>query len=288
MVSTSIERAELVRTFRTRLIEVMARAGGGQSDFARAVGMDRSTLSQILSASNDRLPRLESVAAIARVGQVSVDWLLGLREIEDREAGVLADHSPRIEHNALSPVDERLIEWHEEASGYKIRHIPSNFPDVLKTEEVIAFEYEHFIALSPQRRIEITRSRLDYLRRPETDMEVCAPIQVIESFARGDGLWQDLPISLRRAQLEHLIALCDELYPRYRWYLFDGRRVYSAPITVFGPLRATIYVGQMYLVFQSREHVRALIQHFDQTVRAAIKQPPDLPGYFRKLLNSIS
>ncbi|WP_158805934.1 MULTISPECIES: helix-turn-helix domain-containing protein [unclassified Acidisoma] len=287
MISASSSRAELVRVFRTRLLSVMSRSGGGQSDFARAIGIDRSTLSQILSPTNDRLPRIESVAAIARIGQVSVDWLLGLREIEDREAGVLSDDRPRIEANALSPVDERLIEWHEEATGYKVRHIPSNFPDVLKTEEVIAFEYEHFIALSPQRRIEITRSRLDYLRRPETDMEVCASIQVIESFARGTGIWEDLPLATRRAQLEHLIALCDELYPRYRWYLYDGRRLYSAPITIFGPIRATIYVGQMYLVFQSREHVRALVQHFDQTVRAAVIQPNDLPRYFRDLLKTL-
>jgi hypothetical protein len=77
------------------------------------------------------------VAAIARVGQISLDWLLGLREVEAQEVGLLTD-SLSIERDAISPVDERLMQWHEEAAGYKIRHVPSTFPDVLKTEEVIA------------------------------------------------------------------------------------------------------------------------------------------------------
>jgi transcriptional regulator with XRE-family HTH domain len=285
MSFTSADRAELVRLFRERLGSVMARSGLGQSAFAASVGIDRSTLSQILSPANDRLPRLESVAAIARVGQVSLDWLLGLREVEAQDPGLLTD-SLSIERDAISPVDERLVRWHEEAAGYKIRHVPSSFPDVLKTEEVIAFEYEHFIALSPQKRTLITRSRLDYLRRPETDMEAATAMHVIASFARGQGRWQGLAVEVRRAQLEHLIALCEELYPRFRWFLYDGRELYSAPITIYGPIRAAIYIGQTFLVMQSRDHIRALIGHFDQLVRAAKVGPTDMPGYLRGLLEA--
>jgi transcriptional regulator with XRE-family HTH domain len=284
MSFTSADRAELVRLFRERLLAVMSRSGLGQSAFARSVGIDRSTLSQILSPSNDRLPRLESVAAIARVGQVSLDWLLGLREVEVPEPGLLTE-SLSIERDVISPADERLMRWLEEAAGYKIRHVPSSFPDVLKTEEVIAFEYEHFIALSPQRRMEITRSRLDYLRRPETDMEAATAMHVVASFARGQGRWQGLPAAVRRAQLEHLITLCEELYPRFRWFLYDGRELYSAPITIYGPIRAAIYIGQAFLVLQSRDHIRALIGHFDQLVRAAKIGPTEMPVYLRGLLD---
>jgi transcriptional regulator with XRE-family HTH domain len=283
MSFTSADRAELVRLFRERLLAVMSRSGLGQSAFASSVGIDRSTLSQILSPANDRLPRLESVAAIARVGQVSLDWLLGLREVEAQEPGLLTD-SLSIERDVISPADDRLMRWLEEAAGYKIRHVPSSFPDVLKTEDVIAFEYEHFIALSPQKRIEITRSRLDYLRRPETDMEAATAMHVVASFARGQGRWHGLPLSVRRAQLEHLIALCEELYPRFRWFLYDGRELYSAPITIYGPIRGAIYIGQAFLVLQSRDHIRALIGHFDQLVRAAKVGPTDMPSYLRGLL----
>jgi transcriptional regulator with XRE-family HTH domain len=283
MSFTSADRAELVRLFRERLLAVMSRSGLGQSAFASTVGIDRSTLSQILSPANDRLPRLESVAAIARVGQVSLDWLLGLREVEVPEPGLLTE-SLSIERDVISPADERLIRWLEEAAGYKIRHVPTSFPDVLKTEDVIAFEYEHFIALSPQKRTLITLSRLDYLRRPETDMEAATAMHVIASFARGQGRWQGLPVEVRREQLIHLIALCEELYPRFRWFLYDGRELYSAPITIYGPIRGAIYIGQAFLVLQSRDHIRALIGHFDQLVRAAKIGPTDMPGYLRGLL----
>jgi len=286
MTFTSADRAELVRVFRERLMAVMGRSGLGPSEFAKTVGIDRSTLSQILSPRNDRLPRLESVASVARVGQVSLDWLLGLREAEEPEPGLLAD-SLSIEREAISPVDERLLRWHEEAAGYKIRHVPASFPDVLKTEDVIAFEYEHFIALSPQKRIEITRSRLDYLRRPETDMEAATAIDVIDSFARGQGPWRGLPAAIRRAQIEHLIVLCEELYPRFRWFLYDGREIYSSPLTIYGPIRAALYIGQTFIVMQSKDHIRALIGHFDQLVRAAKIGPREMPDYLRGLLKVI-
>lgn len=282
MTFTSSDRAELVRLFRERLITVMTRSGLNQSAFATRVGIDRSTLSQLLSPANDRLPRLESVASIARLGQVSLDWLLGLRDVEIAEPGLLTD-TLSFERDAVSPVDERLVNWLEQAAGYKIRHVPVSFPDVLKTEAVIAFEYENFTTLSPQRRIEITQSRLEYLRRPETDMEAATPAHMMESFARGGGRWQGLPAPVRRAQLDHLIDLCDELYPRFRWFLYDGRELYSAPITIFGPARAAIYIGQSFLVMQSRDHIRSLIGHFDQLLRAAKVEPRQMPDHLRGL-----
>ena len=52
------------------------------SAYARAVGIDRSTLSQLLSPANERLPRAETLAAIATLAGVSVDWLLGLQSEE--------------------------------------------------------------------------------------------------------------------------------------------------------------------------------------------------------------
>jgi hypothetical protein len=175
------------------------------------------------------------------------------------------------------------VRWLEEAVGYKIRHVPVSFPDVLKTEAVIDFEYEKFFTLSPQRRIEITQSRLDYLRRPETDMEAATPTHMMESFARGGGRWQGLPPKVRLAQLDHLIALCEELYPRLRWFLYDGRQIYAAPITIYGPVRAAFYIGQSFLVLQNRDHIRTLIGHFDQLLRAALVEPRQMPDYLRGL-----
>src|SRR3546814_14971478 len=74
--------------------------------------------------------------------------------------------------------------------------------------------------------------------RPETDLEVCSSLQSIEGFARGQGIWEKLPVASRKLQLESMIALVDELYPTLRWFLYDGLEHYSAPITIFGPTRA--------------------------------------------------
>ena len=50
-------------------------------------------------------------------------------------------------------------------------------------------------------------------------------------------------------------------------------------MTVFGPLRAAVYLGDRYLVLSGREQVRALIEHFDNLIRVATVQPADVADY---------
>jgi transcriptional regulator with XRE-family HTH domain len=279
----SFDRRNILPRFQQRLRLVLARSELSQTDFARAAGIDRSTLSQLLAAGADRLPRVESIAAIAHIGNTSLDWLLGLSQGDRPDGGMVAE-SLQIERDAPSPLDERLLRWHTEAAGYRIRHIPTSFPDLLKTEQVIEEEYGTNVALGPRRRMEITQSRLDYLRQPETEIECCTSVQTLEAFARGEDIWRSLKPALRRAQIEQMIALCDELYPRFRLFLYDRKMLYSVPLTVFGPMRAAIYVGQTYFVFHSTDHIRALTRHFDQIVRGATVQPNDIVGYLHGLL----
>jgi transcriptional regulator with XRE-family HTH domain len=280
---TAFDRRDILPRFQLRLREVLARSELSQTDFAAAAGLDRSTLSQLLAPGADRLPRVESIAAIAHVGNTSLDWLLGLSQ-EDRPDAGLAAESLQIERDAPSPLDERLLRWHTEAAGYRIRHIPTTFPDLLKTEAVIEDEYGHYVALGPRRRIEITQSRLEYLRQPETEIECCTPLQTLEAFARGEDIWRSLKPAARRAQLEQIIALCDELYPRFRLFLYDRKMLFSVPLTVFGPKRAAIYLGQTYFLFHSTDHIRALTRHFDQIVRGATVQPNEIGAFLNSLL----
>ena len=68
-----LDRKELVSQFRLRLLEVIERSGLTRGGFASRIGLDRSTLSQLLSPDNERLPRAETIMAVAREGQVSSD-----------------------------------------------------------------------------------------------------------------------------------------------------------------------------------------------------------------------
>ena len=57
--------------FRERVLQVLARTGMSYAAFARKAGLDRSTLSQLLTGPMPRLPRAETLAAIARSAHVS-------------------------------------------------------------------------------------------------------------------------------------------------------------------------------------------------------------------------
>ena len=108
-------------------------------------------------------------------------------------------------------------------------------------------------------------------------------MQGITGFARGEGIWSRLSVASRREQLEQMIELADELYPTFRWFLYDGMRRYAPPVTVFGPQRAALYLGQLYLVLTSAEHVRTLIHNLDGLIRVATVEPPKIPSFLARL-----
>ena len=277
-----MNRRDTAQRFRERLHEAMTSARVNRSALAARIGIDRSTLSQLLSAETDRLPRADTAAAIASVLHVSLDWLLGLSQQAKLGADIL-EESVEVKESARAPVDESLAAWYAEAVGYKIRHVPATLPDLMKTEEVLDYEYRDFAARSADRAIAVSHGRLAYVRLPETDIEIGQSRQSLEAFARAEGIWRDLALSARREQLDHMIALIDELYPTLRMFFFDGRTHFSVPYTVFGPQRAVVYVGQMFFAFNTIEHIRVLTRHFDALVRASTV-PAHVAGDFLREL----
>ncbi len=279
-----MDKRNLSATFRERLKLLQQRSGLSQSAFAAAVGIDRSAMSQLLSGATTRLPRAETLLAIAERYKVSLDWLLGLSQDEGLAAELRG--SLEIEESGDGYGETLLARWHAEAAGTKIRYVPAGIPDLLRTREII--DYEAGISQrNVASQVDETRYRIDYNRRPETDMEVCMPLHTLEIFARGLGVWSGLPDAVRKRQLDHMGRLLDDLYPSFRLYLYDGRLRYSIPYTIFGNLRASIYVGNMYMVLNAVEPIRTLTRHFDNLIRAAVVNAHDAASHARGLAGAI-
>ncbi len=275
-----MDKRDLSDIFRERLRFLLARSGLSQSAFAAAVGIDRSALSQLMSGATTRLPRAETLLAIAERYRVSLDWLLGLSQDEGLAAEIRA--SLEIEEGGDGYDETLLARWHADAAGTKIRYVPAGIPDLLRTRELI--DYEADIARrNVDAQIDETRYRIDYNRRPETDMEACMPLHTLDVFARGLGVWSGLSEAARRRQLVHMGRLLDDLYPSFRLYLYDGRLRYSIPYTIFGTMRAAIYVGDIYMVLNATEPVRTLTRHFDNLIRAAVVNAHESAAHARML-----
>jgi hypothetical protein len=114
-------------------------------------------------------------------------------------------------------------------------------------------------------------------------MEVCMPRQRLELLAEGRGQWRSLGRDARRMQLAHMADLLEELYPTFRLFLYDQLRSYSIPYTIFGPQRAAIFVGEMYLVLNATDHIRALTRHFDNLIRRAAVSAHESAAFIRAL-----
>jgi len=275
-----MDKRDLSSLFRERLGKLVDRAGASQSAFAASVGIDRSALSQLLSGATTRLPRAETLLNIAAEHKVSLDWLMGLSQ-DDGSTGDLRA-SLEIEEEQGGYDRTLLAKWHAEAIGTKIRYVPAGLPDLLRSDELIAYEAE-ISNRNLEAKIDEVQYRIGYNRRPETDMEVCMPRHTLEIFAEGRGIWSGVPAELRRRQLDHMADLIDELYPAFRLYLYDGRLRYSIPYTIFGPIRAAIYVGDMYLVLNATPPIRTLTRHFDNLIRAAEVNAHEVAAFARGL-----
>jgi transcriptional regulator with XRE-family HTH domain len=285
-MQTKLDKRNRAALFRDRLGSAMARAQMSQAALARAIGVDRSTVSQLLDAQGTRLPNAQVAAECASSLGVSADWLLGLTELREPAAhllaaGVTLTEAPR----AL--VDEQIFAWHREAAGYKIRHVPATLPDMLKTEGMLRWEYEPALGWTTDQAIGASRDRLDWMRSARSDYEIALPLHELSSFARGEGYYAGLSPRIRREQIGHLADLHGQLYPTLRVHLYDARRVYSAPVTVFGPLLAVLYLGRNYLAFRDSERVQAISRHFDALVREAAVPSRDFPAHLARLLRTV-
>jgi transcriptional regulator with XRE-family HTH domain len=274
-----MDKRKLAVLFQLRLKSLFERSAETQSGFATAIGIDRSALSQLLSGKTARLPRVETLLNIAERHTVSLDWLLGISQDEGLMGALLP--SMQIETSDDDGAG-LLIKWHAEATGSKIRYVPARIPDLLRTREVIAYEASA-AHQSAANQVAGTVFRLDYNREPGTDMESCMPLQALEAFAAGHGIWKDLSADVRRAQLLHMASLIDDLYPSFRLFLFDGRERFSVPYTVFGSQRAAVFVGRMYLVLHNAESVRMMQQHFDDLIRDTKIHAHEVANYVRSL-----
>lgn len=279
-----MDKRRLSEIFRARLALLVARLGASRSAFAETVGIDRSALTQLLSGETNRLPRAETLLAVAAAHKVSLDWLLGLSQDEGL-AGEIRE-SLEIEEGSGAFDRTLLAQWHAEAAGTKIRYVPAGIPDLLRTEELIDYE-AGITRRDPEAQFGEMRYRLEYNRRPETDMEVCMAAHMLDIFAEGRGVWSDLPAAARRRQLTHMARLMDDLYPSFRLYLYDGKLRYSVPYTVFGSIRAAIYAGDMYLVLNAPGPVQKLTRHFDNLIRAASVNAHEAAGHARRLAAAI-
>lgn len=256
-----MDRRALAATFRERLRFLLGTERGGVAAFVRETGIDRSALSQFLDPEVDRLPRAETLRRIAEARGVTTDWLLSLSNAPDGRQEVAP--SVQIESAEAPEGDSPLDRWRREAAGMKLRTVPSGLPDMLD----LAGDDRAGPDDAPAERV------LGGFRLGEMDVEIAMPLQTLEDFAAGAGVWRGTDAGVRRRRLAHMAATCAEVYPTLRLHLFDGRAAYAAPFTVFGRIRAALYLGDAYLVVTSAEQVAALTRLFDGLVRRAVVGP---------------
>jgi transcriptional regulator with XRE-family HTH domain len=274
-----MDKRQLAEVFRARLQTVFDRARVSQAAFAEVIGIDRSALSLLLSGRMVRLPRVETLLAIAERHAVTIDWLLGVSQDEGVTGALLSSgFIETTEEDGAS----LLMRWHAEAAGAKIRYVPARIPDLLRTTEVIAYEAAA-AHQSPLAQVEDAAFRLEYNRAAGTDMECCMPLQTLEQFAAGAGIWSGLSKAVRQAQLVHMATLIDELYPSFRLFLFDGRERFSIPYTIFGSTRVAIFAGQLYLVLNNAETIRTMQRQFEGLIRHTLIHAHEAAGFVKGL-----
>lgn len=272
--------------FRERLQEAMSLKGITKSGLSRATHVDRSTIGQLLNDDHPRLPNAQLAAEAANALSVSADWLLGLTNRPETPGDIVAA-ALSLSPAERSSADEQLLEWHHESAGYKVRHVPATLPDMLKTKQMLEWEYAAVRERQFPQVYSALQNQMEWVTSGVSDYEIALPIHEIEACAAGTAYYKGVSQEVRHAQLNYIADQCDQLFPRLRMFLFDAHRVFSSPVTVFGPNLAVIYVGQCYLAFREIERVKSLSSHFDWLVREAVVDARGVSTHIRSLIDPL-
>jgi transcriptional regulator with XRE-family HTH domain len=278
-----MDKRDRADVFRKRLHEAMSQKGVTRSALSRKTKVDRSTIGQLLKDDHPRLPNAQLAADVAVALGVSTDWLLGLTNRPETPGDIVAAAL------SLSPAertsaDEQLLEWHHEAAGYKVRHVPATLPDILKKERMLDWEYASVRERRLPEAFQAMQDQLEWLSSGVSDYEIALPIHEIEACAVGTAYYKGVDKDIRYEQLNFIADQCEEMFPRLRIFLFDAHQVFSSPVTIFGPNLAVVYVGQCYLAFREIERVKSLSGHFDWLVREAVVDARNISSYIRSLM----
>lgn len=271
-------------TFRLRLTEAMALKSMSKSALARVTGVDRSTIGQLLKDDMPRMPNAQLAADIAAALGVSADWLLSLSNRPEPLGDILAS-AMSVSSADRRTADAQIVEWHRDAIGSKIRHVPASMPEMLKTQALLDWEYA---AATPEMIAQISETRgglYEWLRAGQSDYEIALSIHEILNCVEGTGYYAGLGRDVRHDQIALLADQCEELFPRLRLFLFDAHQMFSAPVTVFGNALAILYVGKFYMALRERQRVSAATEHFDWLVRGCQVDAREVPLFLRDLLD---
>lgn len=277
-----MDRRDRASLFRERLLAAMDHSTMSRSALARATRVDRSTIGQLLKEDLARLPNAQLAADAAMALGVSTDWLLGLTDRPERPGDIVAA-SLALSPAERSAADAQILGWHKEAAGYKLRHVPATLPDMLKTEAMLKWEYASAFENTSQLAIEAMQELFAWLRSGQSDYEIAMPMHELNALASGSAYYAGLAREVRLEQLSSISRLCEDLYPRLRLFLFDAHHIFSAPVTIFGPKLAVVYIGEFYIAFRESARVASLTSHFDRLIRQASVDPRDVPGYIDAL-----
>lgn len=277
-----ITKSQRAFVFRERLSQAMLERQLNRTTIAERSGVDRSTVSQLLSEHQVRLPSGHVVAELAVALGVTTDWLLGLTS-NTLSPGEILRESLEVAQASAAPADANIERWLKESAGAKIRNTPTTLPEFMKTPAVMELEYASYRGRSPEQAKASNEAQMHLNRLTGVDFELAVPQQRMEDFAHRHGIWSTLTAEQVSEQLNRMADLCDELYPSTRLHLYDLNQHFSAPVTVFGQRRAVIYIGSAYFVFNTREHVETLTRHFDQLVRNASVLSHDTARWLRSL-----
>ena len=153
-------------------------------------------------------------------------------------------------------------------------------PDLLKTEAVAEYEFNRYGSGKIDQSVRDNQLLLLQQRHPGSELETCMPMHHLESFAMGEGIWRDLPLADRRAATAAHDRAERRAVSRFSLVLYDGKQTYSISMTIFGPMRVSLFLGKLYIIVNNIDHIRKITDRFDDLIRMAVVHPHEIGTTF--------
>jgi transcriptional regulator with XRE-family HTH domain len=204
----------------------MAEARTSRAALARGVGIDRSTVTQMLAADDVRMPGGHVVANMATALGVSCDWLLGLSDRPER-ISALIDTSLSIS-DAGRASGRRRSDLRLARGRRGLQDTPCARDPARRAEDrcVDGMGIPARQGEDPGQAIAAAHARLEWLRGSTSDYEIAVSLHEFESFVAGTGYYGGWIAIFGASSCAGSLEVYDALFPSLRLFLYDARRCF--------------------------------------------------------------
>ena len=236
--------------------EILIEKGVSAAELSRRSGVSKSTISEILSAEQPKLPNLITLYKMCRVLQIAPSYLLDF--LSEWRVDKSAD--AQMQSVFLAPSEFHHSDFFRkllyDINSGEVIYFPTSIPEFMKSIDIMELEE------ADQKNIFDYVSEINLMEPSEMQGTIVHDSHMLKKFFSGSGVYQHLSSYRRKELRDQLLSFSTHESWQENSFVVDFRVSGYSPLLLTKTNLAASYINGGYLLVQSA--------HFAKKVRSKI------------------